>query len=112
LKSPPRRSSARRDDQPGHFEIRESSATLHPVVEEAAILFANGQDEAALATLEAAASAGGLGTAADQVWAMLFDLYQIMGNREVFDKRALEYSMKYEKSPPTGSSRRGRPSAG
>ncbi len=84
-----------------HFEIRESSATLHPVVEEAAILFANGQDEAALATLEAAAGAGGLGSAADQVWAMLFDLYQLMGNREVFDKRALEYSMKYEKSPPT-----------
>lgn len=89
------------EDHPGHFEISESSSTLHPVVEEAAILFANGQDEAALATLEAAASAGGLGTAADHVWAMLFDLYQLMGNREVFDKRALEYSMKYEKSPPT-----------
>ncbi len=89
------------EDHSDHFQIRESSATLHPVVEEAAILFANGQDEAALATLEAAASEGGLGTAADQVWAMLFDLYQIMGNREIFDKRALEYSMKYEKSPPT-----------
>lgn len=86
---------------PGAIGVRESSATLHPVVEEAAILFANGQDEAALAALEAAAGAGGLGTAADQVWSMLFDLYQIMGKRELFDKRALEYSMKYEKSPPT-----------
>lgn len=89
------------EDQPGHFEIRESSATMHPVVEEAAILFANGQDEAALATLESAADAGGLGAAADQVWAMLFDLYQIVGKRDLFDKRALDYSMKYEKSPPT-----------
>jgi ABC-type transporter Mla MlaB component len=89
------------EDQPGHFEIRESSPTMHPVVEEAAILFANGQDEAALATLEAAADAGGLDVAADQIWAMLFDLYQLIGKREVFDKRALEYSMKYEKSPPT-----------
>jgi anti-anti-sigma regulatory factor len=89
------------EDHPGQFELRESSATLHPVVEEAAILFANGQDEAALAALEAAADAGGLGPAADQVWAMLFDLYQILGKREVFDRRALDYSVKYEKSPPT-----------
>ena len=89
------------EDHPGHFEIRESSATMHPVVEEAAILFANGQDEAALATLESAADAGGLGAAADQVWAMLFDLYQIVGKRDLFDKRALDYSVKYEKSPPT-----------
>ncbi len=91
----------REDDHPGHFEISESASTLHPVVEEAAILFANGQDEATLATLEAAAAAGGLDAAADQVWSMLFDLYQLLGKREVFDKRALEYSMKYEKSPPT-----------
>ncbi len=89
------------EDQSGHFEIRESSATMHPVVEEAAILFANGQDEAALATLESAVEAGGLGAAADQVWAMVFDLYQILGKRDLFDKRALDYSMKYEKSPPT-----------
>ena len=89
------------DDHAGHFEIRESSATMHPVVEEAAILYANGQDEAALAALEAAASAGGLGVAAEQVWAMLFDLYQLMNKRELFDRRALDYSVKYEKSPPT-----------
>ena len=89
------------EDHPGHFELRESSASMHPVVEEAAILFANGQDEAALASLEAAADAGGLDAHADQVWAMLFDLYQLLGKREVFERRALDYSMKYEKSPPT-----------
>lgn len=89
------------EDHPGQFEIRESSATMHPVVEEAAILFANGQDEPALATLEAAADAGGLDAAAEQVWAMLFDLYQLMDKRDAFDKRALDYSVKYEKSPPT-----------
>ncbi|BBO22031.1 conserved hypothetical protein [Candidatus Desulfobacillus denitrificans] len=74
---------------------------MHPVVEEAAILFANGQDEAALATLEGAADAGTLGAEAEQVWAMRFDLYQLLGRREAFEKHALEYSMKYEKSPPT-----------
>ena len=86
---------------PATSRFAKARRTLHPVVEEAAILFANGQDEAALATLEAAAAAGGLDTAANQVWAMLFDLYQLLGSREQFDKRALEYSMKYEKSPPT-----------
>ena len=91
----------REEDHAGHFEIRESSASIHPVAEEAAILFANGQDEAALATLEAAVGAAGLGADADQVWAMLFDLYQVLGKRELFDKRALEYSMQCEKSPPT-----------
>ena len=89
------------EDHSGHFEIRESASSLHPVVEEAAILFANGQDEAALAALEGAAAAGNLGTAADAVWAMLFDLYQLMGKRELFEKRALEYSVKLERSPPT-----------
>jgi len=89
------------EDHPGHFEIRESSASMHPVVEEAAILFANGQDEVALASLEGAADGSGLGAAADQVWAMLFDLYQLMGKREEFERRALEYSVRNEKSPPT-----------
>lgn len=89
------------DDRPGLFEIREGSSSMHPVVEEAAILFANGQDEVALESMEAAADGGNLGAAADQVWAMLFDLYQLMGKREMFDRRALEYSLKHEKSPPT-----------
>lgn len=89
------------EDHPGQLEIRESSAALHPVVEEAAILFANGQDEAALTALEAAIESDALGAAADEVWAMLFDLYQMLGRREAFERRALDYSVKYEKSPPT-----------
>lgn len=89
------------EDHPGHVELRESSTSLHPVVEEAAILYANGQDPAALATLETAVEAGNLGPSGDQVWAMLFDLYQIMNMREVFEKRALDYSLRNEKSPPT-----------
>ncbi len=92
---------AHEEGHPELVEISESSSNMHPVVEEAAILYANGQDEAALAALEDAASAGGLGAAADQVWAMLFDLYQLMDKRQLFERRALAYSVKYEKSPPT-----------
>lgn len=84
-----------------NIEIRESAATAHPVIEEAAILYANGQDEAALASLEAAVATNNLGPDNDQAWAMLFDLYQLMEKREAFEQRALEYSVEFEKSPPT-----------
>lgn len=89
------------EDYEANFQIRESSAAIHPAIEEAAILYANGQDEAALASLEAAIDANNLGPVGDQAWAMLFDLYQLMEKREDFERRALEYSLKFEKSPPT-----------
>lgn len=72
----------------------------HPVVEEAAILHANGQDAMALAALEGAVGETSLGAATEQVWAMLFDLCMLMGKRETFESRALEYSLRFEKSPP------------
>ncbi len=89
------------DEQPELVEITERASSLHPVVEEAAILYANGQDETALQSLEATAEGGSLGVSSDQVWSMLFDLYQLMGKRELFERRALEYSLRHEKSPPT-----------
>ena len=89
------------EDHEANFQIQESSATIHPVVEEVAVLFANGQDAAALAALEAGTAAGNLGAETDQAWAMLFDLYQLMGKREAFERHALDYSVKFEKSPPT-----------
>lgn len=92
---------AHEDSRAGHFELRESSTTAHPVIEEAAVLFANGQDEAALAALDQAVDSGELGAVEDQAWAMLFDLYQVLGKRDLFEQRALDYSVKHEKSPPT-----------
>ncbi len=84
-----------------HFELSESSTAAHPVIEEAAVLFANGQDEVALAALEQALGSGELGAVENQAWAMLFDLYQVLGKRDLFEQRALDYSVKHEKSPPT-----------
>lgn len=89
-------------DDPGkedEIEISHSSGS-HPVVEEAAILYANGQDAMALAALEGAVGETSLGAATEQVWAMLFDLCMLMGKRETFESRALEYSLRFEKSPP------------
>lgn len=89
------------EDRDARIQLDEGVATDHPAIEEAAILYANGQDEAALATLEAAIDANNLGPTSDQAWAMLFDLYQLMEKREAFDQRAMDYSVKFEKSPPT-----------
>ncbi len=86
------------------IELREGSARVHPVVEEAAILYANGAAENAVSVIEAALGRGKLELAAEeQMWNLLFDLYQILGRREDFDKHALDYVVRFEKSPPPWS---------
>lgn len=84
-----------------YVKFQEGSATVHPVVEEVSVLFANGQDAAALVALEAGTAADNLGEETGQAWAMLFDLCQILGKREAFERHAMDYSVKFEKSPPT-----------
>ena len=69
-----------------------------PVVEESAILYANGQ--AALAEQMLHASLGELGRADRQPWWMLFDLYQAGGREAEFDSIAIDYASQFETSPP------------
>lgn len=83
------------------IQLRDSVSVGHPAIEEAAILYANGQDAMALAAIEAALADNPSVAAADQLWAMLFDLYLLKGDREAFEVRALAYSLQLEKSPPT-----------
>lgn len=70
---------------------------LDPVVEEAAQFFAAGNPAAARKTLENALQGG---KAIEAVWWMLFDLYRAVGELETFDKLALEFAKRFEKSPP------------
>lgn len=79
-------------------------AALHPSVEEAAMLYANGHDIPAEHVLKDAAHGINPKTHplhADQLWAMLFDLYLCTGRREDFEACALDYVVKFEKSPPS-----------
>lgn len=73
-------------------------AQAAPVVEESAILYANGQAAAAEHMLR-----DGLADAGQHdrtVWWMLFDLYQA-GNRPLdFDNLAIDYASGFETSPP------------
>ncbi len=92
---------ARREpDSVMSIEVTTSSDDLAPVVEETAILFANGQAEQALAKLLRAVREEDLGASALQCWLMLFDVYQHLGRRDDFESLALEFVVKFERSAP------------
>ena len=69
-----------------------------PVVEESAILYANGQG--ALAEQMLQDSLRELGRSERQPWWMLFDLYQAEGRELDFDSIAIDYASHFETSPP------------
>lgn len=69
-------------------------------IEQAAVLFANGQDVPARTVLETAARTH-TGADAERLWRMLLDLLQVLGDRTAFDKIGMEFAEVSEKSPPT-----------
>lgn len=77
-----------------------SKSEAPPVIEEAAILFANGQTDLIEPVLLNAIAGDALGSTPLTVWGMLFDLYQITGQRNQFENLSLEYASKFEMSPP------------
>ncbi|NRR30842.1 hypothetical protein HSX11_11695 [Oxalobacteraceae bacterium] len=70
-----------------------------PVVEEVAILYANGQSVVAEQMLTASLAGGG--PKDPTVWWMLFDLYQVTGQQDRFDNLAIDYASTFETSPPS-----------
>ncbi len=72
-----------------------------PIIEEAAILFANDQNEIVESMLLDAIEEDQSGDGSRTVWAMLFDLYQITGRQTAFEKLAADFAKKFERSPPT-----------
>ena len=73
-------------------------AQAAPVVEESAILYANGQAAAAEAML--GDSLAEVGQQDRTVWWMLFDLYQAANRPHDFDNLAIDYASRFETSPP------------
>lgn len=99
-------------------QILVSSSSIEPELEEAAILFANNQSDAARATLTDTISKPG---SKQQAWWMLFDVLQNLGDQAAFENLALDYAARFEASPPAwrdAASRKpvveatGKPSAG
>jgi anti-anti-sigma regulatory factor len=87
----------------GGAELPATPPHSAPVVEESAILYANGQAELAEQMLQAslAAQAGAEPGQRDRtVWWLLFDLYQLAGRQERFDDLSIDYASVFETSPP------------
>jgi anti-anti-sigma regulatory factor len=81
-------------------EIHVNGSNLPPDLEEAAILYANGQMDASIATLKRAIARGDLGASAQQAFLMLLDVYHGADQRASFDDLALDYAARFEQSPP------------
>lgn len=77
-----------------------ATSEVAAVVEEAAIMYANGQFEVVEQLLQTAITEDLLGDAAAEIWLMLFDLYQITGNQQQFENLSISYASKFETSPP------------
>ena len=81
------------------FQVEAEIDPVDAEAQEAAILFANAQDTAVRAVLENAVRIHPFGPG-ERLWLMLFDLYQLNGERAVFESLGVEYARSFEKSPP------------
>ncbi|WP_025916097.1 STAS domain-containing protein [Herminiimonas sp. CN] len=77
-----------------------AAALPPPAVEEAAILFANGQQVLAEQLLQNAILEEAPVADAKHAYLLLFDLYQLSGQQQAFDRLSTDYIGRFETSPP------------
>jgi len=85
--------------QQGAIEVTEVATGIGVVYEEAAVLYANGNDRDAEQLLTAVFD-DPTATVGEGLWMMLLDLYRLTGQRERFDARVIDYARRFERSPP------------
>ncbi len=83
----------------GMVEVQEVGEGIGAAYEEAAVLYANGNDADAEKVLEAVLDDSSR-VAGEGLWMMLLDLYQLTGQRQRFETRVLDYATRFERSPP------------
>ena len=76
----------------------------NPVLEEAAILYANGQDLPAVSVLASAV----MDDKSPDTWLMLLELYQSLGKRTEFENLAIDFAVRFETSAPAWSEEQAR----
>ncbi|MCB6184093.1 STAS domain-containing protein [Leeia sp. TBRC 13508] len=82
--------------------LMDPTSTLDPVdvsiLDEAAILYANEQDRDARELIEAQLQSD---SATDiELWLMLFELYQLQDEKQLFEQLALQFVMRFERTAP------------
>lgn len=80
-----------------------SDSTSNPAIEEAAILYANGQALPAATVLVEAISADAHGPATSammQAWLMLFELHQVLGKKADFESLGIDFTVRFDVPAP------------
>lgn len=81
------------------IEIHTSGAGS--VIDESAILFANGQEAEAEQVLRAGIASDDLGHATQNAWLMLFELLNQRGDRAGFEQLTMQYALRFHSSAPS-----------
>jgi ABC-type transporter Mla MlaB component len=80
--------------------IELGTADSSSALDETAILFANGQDQAAEAVLRSAIEADRLGAATERGWLMMFEFLQQRDDKAGFERLTMQYALRFEHSAP------------
>lgn len=83
----------------GEIHVEGDMDPIESDIEQAAVLYANAQDEATRALLENAVHVHHFGPG-ERLWLMLFDFYRLSNQHAPFDALSLDYAKAFEKSPP------------
>ncbi|MHB1677621.1 MAG: hypothetical protein ACYCSS_08825 [Sulfuriferula sp.] len=81
----------------GNIVVTEIESNFSPGVEDAAMLYANGRIDEAINLLKLFIVQS---PQEDSLWLMLFDLYWVVRQQQEFERLAIDYAVKREKSPP------------
>lgn len=85
----------------GSIDAIEVNGGSSSVLDETAILFANGQDHAAESGLRTALIAEALGGATDRGWLMLLELLQQRNDRAAYDQLASQFVLRFNLPAPS-----------
>jgi anti-anti-sigma regulatory factor len=96
---------------PQAIEVAQANPGLCAVLENAALLFANGQDAEARELLEQGVQTDQDTKLSPLAWLALFDLMQRANDRAGFDQLAMQYVLQFERSAPSWEEQ-DRPAAG
>jgi anti-anti-sigma regulatory factor len=86
---------------PKAIEVAQANPGLCAVLENAALLFANGQDAEARELLEQSVETDQDTKLSPLAWLALFDLMQRANDRAAFDQLAMRYLLQFERSAPS-----------
>ena len=90
---------------PKAIEVAQANPGLCAVLENAALLFANGQDATAREILEQGVATDPDTKLSPLAWLALFDLLQRANDRVAFDQLAMQFVLQFERSAPSWDER-------